>query len=200
MIDVQLDGTVEASARHRDSGQDGRADYAVENILSVEVSITARKEFPHGYVNLEGYVLSRHWTTERDLIHAFEVDQNEALEDFEIDPATADLSVEIGGDGWSWVEQAVRYVTERPNKSVLDALQQFKSWDETNGRELDKAIARSEDKPYTDEPAGGLTQREWNEMVSHLASGASSGTNNTDINQFRHDEDGGDDGTEPIIR
>jgi len=168
VITIHVNGTVEAEATHRDRGKDGRADYVVENGIALEVGISARKEFPEGYVNLEGYVLSKHWTTEDDLFHSFEFRENPALDGFTLLTDTADLSVWFTGGVHDWIQQAVRYVTERPNLSVVGALGRFQGWDETDSDVLTEAKQIVEEVDHTDHPVGGLGAGEYNTMLSHL--------------------------------
>lgn len=187
MITIRVNGTVEAEATHRDRGQDGRADYAVENTLALTVDVSARKEFPEGYVNLEGYVLSEHWTTVEDLFHSFEFRANPALDGFDLLADTADLSVAFNGGVHDWIQQAVRYVTERPNLSVVETLQNFKRWDGTDTDVLTEATRTAEQADHTNRPVGGLDAREYNAMLAQLENTAKRDNEAKDLMQWAAD-------------
>ena len=187
MIEITVNGTVEAEATHRDRGQDGRADYAVENTLALEVGVSARKEFPEGYVNLEGYVLSEHWTTAEDLFLSFEFRENPALDGFNLLTDTADLSVAFHGGIHDWIQQAVRYVTERPNLSVVRALQKFERWDETDSNALAEAKQIAGQVECTDHPVGGLDTAEYNKMLAQLENQTKRDNDAKDLMQWAAD-------------
>jgi len=190
VITIRVNGTVEAQASHRDSGQDGRAEYAVENTLGLTVEVSARKEFTEGYVNLEGYVLSEHWTTEEDLFYSFEFGQNRALDGFTLLTHTADLTVSFHGGRYDWVQQAVRYVTERPNLSVVGALQKFQRWDETDNDVLTEAKQIAEAVDHTDHPVGGLGTGEYNTMLAQLENETKRDNDAKDLMQWAADSAG----------
>lgn len=166
MIELLLTGTVEVESSYSHSGSDGRADYTVENTLRQTVEVEARKEFPDGYVNLEGYVLSAYHTTENDMLHSFHVPDNEGLDNWKILEDSADLEVEMHGDKFDWLDQALRYISERPNLSVVGALEKFKGWDETDGDTLDGAIRMAQRVDNADTPTGGLSTEEYRQLIT----------------------------------
>lgn len=144
-ITARLSGTVTVAQSHKTDGYGGHDQYFTANTVKKTVEASASIEFPYGHVNIEGYVLSKYYNDEYDMLLSFCVDENPALEDWRILEDATDLSVELYGEWWDWIQQAHRYQTERPSKSILDCLSQFRSWEETNDDALHGAINRAKE-------------------------------------------------------
>lgn len=189
MIEVVLTGTVQLAKTYRENGSDGHAEYSLANTVKRTVEVSATKEFHHGYVNLEGYVLSRHWLRSEDALHQFGIPENDAIEDWRILEDSADLEVEMRGEAWDWIEQAVRYVTERPALSVIDALEQFRSWDETDADVINRAdsTARSATAAVNTE-SGSFSDGSWNRMLKTLQNEAGRDGHPIEVQQFKNED------------
>lgn len=127
MVEINVRGPVEKRTR-TDSGkyQDGSdTEYrSVQLVERAEVDICI--EFPDGHVNLEGYSPARMGMgLEETSLYRY-VPEGWAIVDQD------DWDVSIDGTMREWVIQARRYIQERPDMSVEDALRAFEAWEETN--------------------------------------------------------------------
>lgn len=184
MVEILLTGSATVVRDHTSRGENGKAEYAIENRIETDIDITARKEYPDGYVNLEGYVLSEHWATTEDLLRSFDIEANPAFEGWTIDTDSADVEVSMHGGPAVWLQQAVCYVSERPNLSIMEALQRFASWDETADGGVERAIQKIESTLHANDPVGGLTDDEYRSLVSAVHNAISRTSSHRDVMQY----------------
>lgn len=167
MIEVTLTGTVYVAESHRHDPPES-ADWSLTSTVAQTVDIEATKEFPDGYVNLEGYALSGYaGVRTEDILHSFRLSENPALGGKEIVPDGTEVEVVMRGDWWDWAQQAVKYATERPSKSVAGCLSLFETWDET-GSGVEQALDRLDGVPHFRDEVGDLSDTEWNRMVAAI--------------------------------
>lgn len=185
MIQIKLQGSVRVYSEHTESGEDGRASYETINSVRQTVEIEAIKTFENGYVNLEGYVLSEHWTTERDMVNSFAIPDNPALDGFTLDRDSADLEIEMVGDKWDWIQQAVKYLTERPDRCLIGVLDKFLHWEETDNETIGEAQSTAAEAKHVTEDVGGLDSGEWNRMLTDLHNQASRDNRALGVQQWK---------------
>lgn len=166
MIELIASGEIES--RGTGSGIDCRDGH---DPVCGSVSVTTRREvsvdveFPQGHVNLEGYAPSAGDRIAREAIGHW-VEQSVDVADFEMVGSTWD--VRLDGNWWDWVQQAHRYVVERPDLSLLGALNRFMQWDETDSRALDTAATKVPTERVTATEVGDLPDDEWDELRTVL--------------------------------
>lgn len=128
MVIVEATGPVEQVEQMRDTPT--RTDGSDKLYQSVKLvdrrEMRLSVEFPDGYVNLEGYSNDRMGMGLRETSISHYVPDGWQI----VDPD--EWTLEINGNMREWVIQAKRYIEERPDMSIEDALRAFESWEETN--------------------------------------------------------------------
>lgn len=176
MIEIHVKCTVTETDEHTDSGTDGPADYHNSVVVSRDVNVEARKEFPDGYVNLEGYAYETYSVGKRRIISDFGLDDHPAFCGDRRRLSVEGAQVAISGESGDWLHQSLLYMTERPSLSLVETVQNFSRWHETVGRSLRTALegVRDPDEyPDTLGEAAGLvdvavvdmTHGDWNQLV-----------------------------------
>lgn len=112
---------------------------AVELTRKTHVDIVV--EFEQGHVNLEGYAPSHVGWPIDECIGGF-VSEAMDLPYGMLNYEDREWDVKLRASYEDWIQQAHRYMTERPNMSLLNALNRFQSWDETDDDTLE--LAKSE--------------------------------------------------------
>lgn len=168
MITVRLFGTVKCVDHYQNDGTHGPHEYEVENTVRKTVEVNACKQFPRGYPNLEGYVLSRYWTDAEELVHSFDLPANSALADHERLADASDLRVEMSGSAYDWVAQALLYASEHSHRSPAHSVRTFLSWDETDAAGLEPVHNLLKGFEAGTTPYNECPDDAWNEMVDSL--------------------------------
>lgn len=104
--------------------------------VTVDLELHGRDGQGSGHVNMESWAPSDY----RGRVDAFA-----RFVDLGRDDEIVGADVRMGGSAEEWIEAADRWISERPDKSVGDALEMFKGWDETSDRDLDRALERAQE-------------------------------------------------------
>lgn len=153
MIEVIAEGPVYVEQDERIDRQSGHDRIAGRVTTTQEREVKVDLEFPQGYVNLEGYAPSQvSWPIEEIFGRYIEFETNHVRIE------TREWDVSIEGEWFDWIQQAHRYQTERPDRSIVGCLQYFGVWDETSARTLKTAVQNAR------EYAGELADREMGQM------------------------------------
>lgn len=139
MIEIIAEGPIEIEIENpridRLDGWDpivGRVDVIETRRARIDI------ELPQGHVNLEGYAPSAYGSGgATESIGGF---VRRAVDEPNVRLVDDEWSVELAGEWFDWIQQADRYVVERPRMSIAAALSLFRSWDETSDRQLNKAL------------------------------------------------------------
>jgi len=116
--------------------------------ISRDVQVEVNIALAGGHVNLEGYAPCRAGD------HVAEKVQHMAPENVEIDARS--LDAHIHGSGDEWLQQARRYISERPGMDVFDALELFRGWGCTNSRAIDRAEEKAMGGEVDTSPLAGV--------------------------------------------
>lgn len=157
MIEINASGPVKTYENSRIDWMDG-IDPIVGTIITAETTeVKVDLELPQGHVNLEGFAPSRHDWTMRDVFGRYVRDTVDGH--FEL--VESEWNVEIDGNYWDWIQQAHRYNTERPEKSLIDCLGLFLGWEETRNNAIEEAILQvHEETDYGSTESGELSSEE----------------------------------------
>lgn len=162
MIELIATGPVESVEDERIRKTDGH------DSIHGTVSITRRTEaeidleFSQGHVNLEGYAPSVYGDRAMPLGSV----QYHIPEGFE--PIADEWDVRLAGEWFDWVQQAHRYQTERPDRSLVGHLTLFSRWDETDGRSIDRALEEVEHIPLSGKAPADMNDGEWDRLRREL--------------------------------
>lgn len=183
MIELIASGPIEQiedTKISRDDGHDsiyGRVSIIDRSTIEIDL------EFEQGHVNLEGYAPSASSWSVSECIGRFireGIDDN--LAQFEL--IDNDWTVELRGEIYDWIQQAHRYVTERPDMSIHSALGYFKTWDETKSSTIESARGIVERRvEHGTKNVGELSNTEWVELEESL-----NGLTNVSIPESYSDE------------
>lgn len=133
MIELVAQGPVETSTDEKVRKKSGHDDIYGRVTTTTRETVEIDLEFPQGYVNLEGYAPSSHHCVDPlGSVSAYVPDGSEPIAD--------EWDVALYGEWFDWVQQAHRYVTERPDESIVSCLETFKNWDETDSDTIGRAI------------------------------------------------------------
>lgn len=171
MIELIAEGPVEVCKDGRfGPRKDGHDTIAGRVELTRTSEVRVDVEFEQGHVNLEGYVPSHvEWPVE-ECVGGF-VSEAMDLPYGMLEYEDREWTIELRGEWWDWIQQAHRYMTERPRLSVLDALRLFRGWNETDDDTLGDAIANAKRCSMAQYEAGELTQDDWVDLRTELNHG-----------------------------
>lgn len=132
MIELVARGPVSIRSETRIDRQDGHDSIYGRVTTSRYPVIEIDLEFEQGHVNLEGY--STQHSSVEEALGGFLPDEVDSV------PDRREWDIEMWGEWWDWVQQAHRYQTERPHYSIIDCLDLFRGWPETDSDTLTRAI------------------------------------------------------------
>lgn len=168
MIELIATGTIEQIEDNRINRDDGHDSIygRVSTIETIEVDIDL--EFAQGHVNLEGYSPSAYDRPIQECIGRFFYDQiDRPQQDIRFVENTWEIKLQ--GENYDWIQQAHRYVTERPDMSIREALAYFKQWSETKTETIETAIEVVENQvEHATTEVGELSDTEWMELEESL--------------------------------
>lgn len=148
MVIVEYDAeATEYREIDRERKRDGRERTKKVVKTAHDIDVHIEHEFPVGHVNLEAYFPSRCPDVVAENV------QYDLPENIEVDTRTLETVIHASAEGW--IQQARRWITERPNTSAIEALEMFGGYDETSGVEAALRKARNEDvdlSPVSPEP------------------------------------------------
>jgi len=137
MVHVEYDATATVTeVDEYENVRDGHDKKEKRLQMTSERRVLLKYEFPTGYVNLEGY--APRYTPE----YVHERIEHDTPDNAKVQYDT--LEATIYGNSDEWITQARRYIAERPDMDVLDALNLFLGWDCTESYGVERAIAEVE--------------------------------------------------------
>ena len=165
MIEIEARGPIKTHEEHRVDKDDGH-DRIVGRVTTAETTeVEIDFELPQGHVNIEGFAPSRIDWPMREIFGRFIRDTVDG--NFEI--VDREWETELTGDYWDWIQQAHRYQTERPYKSLIDCLELFSGWEETNTHAIDEAILQvDEETDYGHTEMGEMSDESWDHFRYQL--------------------------------
>ena len=138
MVIVEYDAeATEYRELDRENRRDGRDRTKKVVKTAHDIDVHVEYEFPHGHVNLEAFCPSRAPDVVAENV------QYDLPENIEVDTRTLETVVSTSADGW--IQQARRWVSERPDTTAIEALEMFAGYDETRGVRRALQKARNED-------------------------------------------------------
>lgn len=138
MIELIASGPVHLANDTRVDRKDGHDRIRGRVTVSRELEVDLDLEFEQGHVNLEGYAPSYVDWPLKEILGPYIRGALDAP-DREIEIPGDEWDVDLRGEWWDWVQQAHRYQTERPERSLLDCLTLFSRWDEVDNRSIERA-------------------------------------------------------------
>jgi len=145
MIEVIAKGPVEVKQSERVKRSDGRDMIRGRVTMTHESVALIDLELESGHVNLEAFAPSA--TADRRIGDTFfwYIDELERQNGTTIEVVEKGWDVRLQGEWWDWIQAAARYQIERADMSLTGVLRLFKGWDETNDRQIKRAISELSD-------------------------------------------------------
>lgn len=129
MVTFLAEGKVNLYRSEGDMRDDGEMPIEVARQQHMETQQTVEIIMAHGHVNLDAYAPESHGLAVSEVV-GVEAMCPEGWDTAEIDGR--EWSTRLSGSRDEWIRAAVRWISERPDSSVMSALSAFAAWDEAN--------------------------------------------------------------------
>jgi len=168
MIELRATGPVQFRVSNDFDYEDGH-DRIVGNAEFDRTSdAVVEVEFTNGHVNLEAFVPSNIGEPVLTCLEQFVSDLPFSENTTEWFLLEEQWDVVLYGEWRDWIQQADRWISERPDRSLVSALERFKRWDETKTTTLETAIVKLDYVDGAETPIGELTTGEYAGMCVQL--------------------------------